>query len=305
MTMTRRTFLGQVAASSLIPALAGPVAPELFSREGGGSQGGSGGRRIERLGLQLYTVRTEMEKDFEGTLAKVASVGYQEVEFAGYFNQEPKNVRAILDRHKLTAPSTHQDYATIENKLDQAIETSKVIGHQFIVNPFIDEEMRKQPDIWKRIAATFNTAGETCKKAGIQFAYHNHHFEFVPVNGVMPFDVLLKECDPNLVKMELDLCWTTVARQDPVALFQRNPGRFPLVHVKGLKKIPEGQPPVPFDQAIPNITEVGTNDIIDWKRIFAQSSVAGIKHYFVEHDQPSSPFDSIKTSASYLKELRF
>jgi sugar phosphate isomerase/epimerase len=165
--------------------------------------------------------------------------------------------------------------------------------------------MRKQPDIWKRIAATFNKAGETCKKAGIQFAYHNHHFEFVPVNGVMPFDVLLKECDPNLVKMELDLCWTTVARQDPVALFQRNPGRFPLVHVKGLKKIPEGQPPVPFDQAIPNITEVGTNDIIDWKRIFAQSSVAGIKHYFVEHDQPSSPFDSIKTSASYLKELRF
>jgi len=305
MTITRRTFLGQMAVSSLIPAIGGSVAPELLNREGGGGQGASAGHRIEHLVLQLYTVRTEMEKDFEGTLAKVAAAGYQEVEFAGYFKQDPKNVRAILDRNKLTAPSTHVDYATIENKLDQAIETSRVIGHQFIVNPFIDEEMRKQPDIWKRIAATFNKAGETCKKSGIQFAYHNHHFEFVPVNGVMPFDVLLKECDANLVKMELDLCWTTVARQDPVALFQRNPGRFPLVHVKGLKKIPDGQPPVPFDQAIPNITEVGTNDIIDWKRIFAQSSVAGIKHDFVEHDQPASPIDSIKASASYLKDLRF
>ena len=305
MTITRRTFLGQMAASSLIPAIAGPVAPERLSREGGGRQGASATHRIERLGLQLYTVRTEMAKDFEGTLAKVAASGYQEVEFAGYFDQDPKKVRAVLDRNKLTAPSTHLDYATVENKLDQAIETSRIIGHQFIVNPWLDEEMRKQPDVWKRVAATFNKAGETCKKAGLQFAYHNHHFEFVPVNGIAPFDVLLKECDANLVNIELDLCWTTVARQDPVALFQRNPGRFPLVHVKGLKKIPDGQPPVPFDQAIPNITDVGTDDMIDWKRIFAQSREAGIKHYFVEHDQPSSPFDSIKASAGYLIELRF
>jgi sugar phosphate isomerase/epimerase len=305
MPMTRRTFLGQIAASTVIPAITGPVAPERPSGGGGIGQGTSGTHRIERLGLQLYTVRTEMAKDFEGTLAKVAAAGYQEVEFAGYFDQDPKNVRAILDRHKLTAPSTHLDYATVESKLDQAIETSRIVGHQFIVNPWIDEEMRKQPDIWKRVAATFNKAGETCKKAGIQFAYHNHHFEFVPVNGVIPFDLLLKTCDPNLVKLELDLCWTTVARQDPVALFQRNPGRFPLVHVKGLKKIPDGEAPVPFDQAIPNITEVGTNDMIDWKRIFARSSEAGIKHYFVEHDQPSSPFDSIKASASFLKDLRF
>ena len=153
--------------------------------------------------------------------------------------------------------------------------------------------------------STFNKAGETCRKAGIQFAYHNHHFEFVPVNGVVPFDFLLKECDSNLVKMELDLCWITVAEKDPVAYFERYPGRFPLVHVKGLKKIPGGPPPVPFDQAIPNITEVGTNDVVEWKRILAKSSQAGIRHYFVEHDQPASPFDSIQTSAAYLRQLRF
>jgi sugar phosphate isomerase/epimerase len=288
MSMSRRTFLGQVAASTLIPTVA---------------RGAD--HRIERLGLQLYTVRTEMAKDFEGTLAKVAATGYREVEFAGYFDQSPKRVRAILDRHKLTAPSAHIDYATVETKLDQAIENARGIGHRFLVNPFLDEEMRKQPDVWKRVAATFNKAGETCSKAGIQFAYHNHHFEFVPVDGVMPFDVLLKECDPNLVKMELDLCWITVARQDPLTYFERYPGRFPLVHVKGLKNVPEGQPPVPFEKAIPNITDVGANDVIDWKRIFARASQAGIRHYFVEHDQPSSPFDSIRTSATYLRQLRF
>src|SRR5690242_15501353 len=98
MTITRRTFLGHMAASSLVPTIAGSVAAERLNREGAGSQGGSATHRIERLGLQLYTVRTEMEKDFEGTLAKVAGAGYQEVEFAGYFNQSPSSVRAILDR---------------------------------------------------------------------------------------------------------------------------------------------------------------------------------------------------------------
>jgi len=288
MTITRRTFLGQVAMSTLIPVVE-PAAEH----------------RIDRLGLQLYTVRTEMAKDFAGTLAKVAAAGYQEVEFAGYFDQDPKKVRAVLDSHKLTAPSAHIDYPTVQSKLDQAINSAHAIGHKFLVNPWIDEEMRKQPDIWQRVAATFNKAGETCKKAGIQFAYHNHHFEFVPVNGVMPFDLLLKECDANLVKMELDLCWITVAQKDPLTYFQGYPGRFPLVHVKGVKKIPDGQAPVPFDQAIPNITDVGANDVIDWKRIFAKSSQAGIQHYFVEHDQPPSPLESIRTSAVYLHQLRW
>jgi sugar phosphate isomerase/epimerase len=301
MTITRRTFLGQVAAGTLMSARVTSAA-DLSRRSG---EAAKAEHKIERLGLQLYTVRNEMGKDFEGTLGRVAAAGYREVEFAGYFDHAPKDVRAILDRHKLTAPSTHVDYVSVETKLAQVIETSHVIGHKFVVNPWIDEEMRKQPDVWKRMAATFNKAGEACKKAGLQFAYHNHHFEFVPVNGVMPFDQLLKECDADLVKMELDLCWITVARQDPLLYFQRYPGRFPLVHVKGLKKVPEGDAPVPFDQAIPNITDVGTNDVIDWKRIFAKADQAGIRHYFVEHDAAPSPFDSLNASAKYLNTLRF
>jgi sugar phosphate isomerase/epimerase len=289
MTITRRVFLGhvsaQLAAAGLVKAMQG--------------------KSIERLGVQLYTVRDLMEKDFDGTLGRVAALGYKEVEFAGYFKRSPQDVKAALARHGLTSPATHIDYASLGDPFAKIVEDSATIGHRYIVNPWIDEEMRKQPDVWKRIAATFNRAGEVSRKAGIQFAYHNHHFEFVPSGGTLPYDLLLKECDPELVKMELDLCWITVAQQDPLTYFGRHPGRFPLVHVKGLKKLPSGPAPAPFEQAIPNITDVGSGDLIDWKRIFAQSKQAGIQHYFVEHDQPPSPFDSLQTSARYLSALRF
>jgi sugar phosphate isomerase/epimerase len=287
--MTRRTFLGQVAAGTILSTVTGRAAEH----------------RIERLGVQLYTVRDLMAKDFEGTLGKVAGAGYKEVEFAGYFRQSPQDVKAILARHGLTSPSTHIDYASLGDGFSKVVDASRTIGHRYIVNPWLDEEMRKQPDVWKRVAATFNRAGEISKKAGIQFAYHNHHFEFVPADGTTPFEVLLKECDPDLVKIELDLCWITVAQQDPLTYFKRYPGRFPLVHVKGLKKLPAGPAPVPFEQAIPEITDVGSGDIIDWKRIFAQSEQAGIRHYFVEHDQPAAPLDSLQASARYLLALHF
>ena len=140
MSINRRTFLGQVAAGTLLSTASSRAAAH----------------QIERLGVQLYTVRDLMAKDFEGTLAKVASLGYQEVEFAGYFDQTPANVRAILDRHKLTAPSAHIDYPSLGEKLPQIIDASRIIGHRYLVNPWIDEEMRKQPDVWKRVAEAFN-----------------------------------------------------------------------------------------------------------------------------------------------------
>jgi len=263
--------------------------------------------KIEKIGLQLYTVRDLMKQDFDGTLAKVAATGYKEVEFAGYFDHSPKDVRAAVDRHGLTAPSAHIDYKSLsDDKFPAVIEAAKVVGHEYLVNPWIEEEIRKQPDAWKHAAETFNRAGEASKKAGIQFAYHNHWFEFLPVNGKLPYDILLTECDPNLVKMELDLCWITVGGQDPLKYFDRYPGRFPLVHVKDVKRIP----PVTaggaqdFGSSMKDMTEVGSG-IIDWKKIFAQSDKAGIKHYFVEHDNPKKPLESIKTSYDYLARLRF
>jgi sugar phosphate isomerase/epimerase len=291
--MNRRTFLETattVTAATLLTNRLGWAAAD---------------HKIDRLGVQLYTVRDQMKADFEGTLAKVAAIGYKEVEFAGYFDHSPKDVRAILDRLGLVSPATHVPYDVLTDKWPGQIESAKIIGQSYIVNPWIPEDVRKQPDVWQRAAETFNRAGEASKKAGIQFAYHNHWFEFLPVNGKLPYDILLEACDPNLVKMELDLCWITVAGADPLKYFDRYPGRFPLVHVKDVKTLPKITTggPQNFGDTV-DLTEVGSG-IIDWKRIFAQSEKAGIKHYIVEHDKAAAPFDSIKTSYEYLQKLRW
>ena len=137
-------------------------------------------------------------------------------------------------------------------------------------------------------------AGEDCKKAGIQFGYHNHDFEFAAMEGQMPFDYLLKQTDPKLVKIELDLYWITKARQQPEKYFAMYPGRFELFHVKDMDNTPKEF-----------FAEVGRG-LIDFKSIFQQSKKAGVKHYFVEQDEtPGSPFDSIKISYDYLSKLKF
>ena len=290
--MDRRAFLGTMTAATLAGLRSGRAAAD---------------HKIEKIGVQLYTVRGEMKRDFEGTLAKVAEIGYKEVEFAGYFDRSPAAVRAVLDRNGLTAPATHVDYKTLSPELwPQVIETSQAIGHQYIVMPWVDEDLRKEPDAWKRIAETLNRAGRASQQAGIQFAYHNHWFEFIPANGKLPYDVLLEECDPKLVKMELDLCWIVVGGQDPLVYFERYPGRFPLVHVKDIKKLPkvDASGKQNFGDSLQDMTAVG-GGLIDWKRIFAQSDKAGIRHYIVEHDNPEAPFDSIKASFAYLHRLRF
>jgi sugar phosphate isomerase/epimerase len=291
MTLDRRTFIGTMGAALLAMRRA-----EAAS--------------ISRLGAQLYTVRTDMEKDFDGTLAKVAAAGYAEVEFAGYFNHTPEQVRDALKRHRLAAPSAHIDYGSLTgDKWARAIESAHTIGHAYLVNAWVDESIRKEPDAWKRIAETYNAAAAASQRAGIQFAYHNHNFEFAPLKdagGTLPYDLLLESCDPKLVKMELDLCWISAAGKDPLDYFHRYPGRFPMVHVKGLRTLPPvtGEA-VPIDRILPEITEVGRDDVIDWKRIFAQAKTAGIKHYFIEHDVPKAPFESLKASHDYVARLKF
>jgi sugar phosphate isomerase/epimerase len=260
---------------------------------------------IQRLGVQLYSVRTDLEKDFDGTLAKVAAIGYKEVEFAGYYKRSPQQIRDALKANGLTAPSAHVDYASLGDRWPAILEDARTMEHAFLVNPWIDESMRKQPDVWKKIAETFNRAGELSKKAGIQFAYHNHHFEFAPVGGKLPYDILLEACDPTLVKMELDLCWITVAGKDPLDYFTRYPGRFPLVHVKGFGRTPPPGPEAEIKDTLSSITDVGSGDVVDWKRIFARSDQAGIKHYFVEHDVPKVPIESLRASYQYLTKLEF
>jgi sugar phosphate isomerase/epimerase len=297
--MNRRTFLGTASTVTAATFLTKRFA---FAA----------GHGVDNVGVQLYTVRDAIAKDFDGSLAKVAAVGYKNVELAGfafdggvvtYFGKSPKDMRAALDSHGLVAPSTHVNYTSLApENFPKVLEASKTLGHKYIVNPWVEEEIRNSPDGWQHVTETFNRVGAACKKAGVQFAYHNHWFEFLPVNGKLPYDILLTGCDPKLVKMELDLCWITAAGADPVTYFDRYPGRFPLVHVKDLKKIPQVTTggAQNFGDTV-DLTEVGSG-IIDWKRLFSHGGKAGIKYYIVEHDHPVAPFDSIKTSFEYMEK---
>jgi sugar phosphate isomerase/epimerase len=312
--MNRRTFIGTSIAATLAAAKPSWAAASAHS-----AGRFAAAHSIDRIGLQLYTVRDAMKTDFEGTIAKVAATGYKEVEFAGifadnagYFGRSPKDVRATLDKNGLVAPSCHAGYDVVEKKWPEALDAAHTVGHSYIVCPWIDEKQRAEPNGWKRAADLFNKAGEASKKAGIQFGYHNHSFEFIPadsLSGKLPYDFLLAETDPKLVAMELDLCWISVAGKDPLAYFDKFPGRFPLVHVKDWIKDPNATDS--YKGATGSAVKIGGRlaDVgqgtIDWKRIFAQSQKAGIKHYFVENDEPKSAFDDIKICYDYLHTLRF
>jgi sugar phosphate isomerase/epimerase len=274
--MDRRAFLGTMTAATVLGKRLAWAAEN---------------HKIAKVGVQLYTVRDLMKSDFDGTLDKVAAIGYREVEFAGYFDRTPQQVKAALTRTGLVSPSAHFDYAHLGDPWPAVLDSANVIGQQYVVCSSIDENHRKTLGDWKQVAAAFNRAGEAAKKAGLQFAYHNHTFEFDRIDGELPYDLLLQETDANLVKLEMDLYWAVKAGADPIAYFDRNPGRFPLVHVKG--RAQDG-----------SMTEVAASNSIDWKRLFADEK-AGIQHYFVEQDHPESPLQSIKASYAYLSELRF
>jgi sugar phosphate isomerase/epimerase len=285
--MNRREFLGTAAATVLFSRLAAFAADE---------------HKLGAIGLQLYTVRDQMAKDFEGTIAKVAATGYKETEFAGYFKRTPQQVKAALERNGLTAPSAHIPVEDLRAKLPEVIEAARVIGHQYIVNPWINEEDRGSLDKWKKMAEFFNETGRKVKEAGLQFAHHNHDFEFKPTDGQVPYDLLLKETDPNLVKLEMDLYWITAAGQDPLKYFNEYPGRFPMLHVKDRPvKLPH---PIYVTENA-KFAPVGTG-VVDFKRVFAHADKGGVKHYFVEQDySQGSPFDAIKTSYNNLRKMRF
>jgi sugar phosphate isomerase/epimerase len=291
--VNRRDVLRILAGTAAIPVL-----PEELRALGRAVRApltahGAPSDRLGPIGLQLYTLRNLMRADFEGTLAQVAQIGYTEVEFAGYFERPARDVRAILDRHGLRAPSTHLSKEALERDADRLLEDAATIGHRYVCVAWVGEEERRTVDAWKRVAEAFNRIGQRCRRAGLQFAYHNHDFEFVPLGGKMFYDTLLAETDAALVQLELDLFWITKAGSDPFAYFTRYPGRFPLVHVKDSAGPPEHR-----------MVDVGSGKI-DFRRIFARRAQAGIRHFFVEHDQPSDPLASVRASFDHLKSLEF
>lgn len=240
--------------------------------------------------MQLYTVRSEMQKSVERTLEAVARIGYREVEFAGFFGKPAREIRSLLDANGLTAPSSHAaDLDTIRSRFAQALDDAQIVGHQYLVCASLPRS-EQTIDGYKRVAAEFNRAGEQAAKAGVTLAYHNHDFEFRPLGDTIGYDILLAECDPRLVQMQMDLFWIAKGGRDPLAYFARYPGRFYSVHVKDMDA--QGQ-----------MVDVGAGQI-PFARYFAQASQAGIRHYFVEHDSPGDPMGSIQASYAHLARLR-
>ncbi len=281
---TRRNFLATLGVAALgIANRDALAATEILAPH----------RKIKRVGLQLYTVRDLMKADLPGTLAKVAAIGYKEVEFAGYFGRTPAQIRDLLRRDGLTSPSTHLPFESLDTTWQKQLDDAKAVGHHWATIAYIAEEKRKTLDDWKRHAATFNRAAAQAKSAGLRFAYHNHDFEFKAIDGTRPYDILLKETDPSLVDFEMDLFWVVYGGANPIDLFNQYPKRFPLVHVKDSSGLPDKK-----------MVDVGQGTI-DFRSIFAQGDKAGIKHYFVEHDQPADPIATIRNSYKYLHALRY
>ncbi|GEM_PF-6854 len=252
----------------------------------------AGDLNLGSIGVQLYSVRAGMQSDLNGTLRRVAHIGYREVEFAGLFGHSAAEVRRVMDEAGLAAPSMHVAFEKIQDGWNGVLDDALRLGCRYVVVPSIPDALRKSMDDYRRVADQFTRAAEMTAQAGMGFAYHNHAVDFAPLEGLLPFDVLLEATDPKLVGFELDLYWIVRSGQDPLRYFNRWPGRCKLVHVKDTGGSPDH-----------GMREVG-GGIIDWPNLLASARSSGVEHFIVEHDDAKQPFDSIAASFSYLKNLK-
>ena len=255
------------------------------------------------IGLQLYTVRDHMEKDPEGTLKRVAEIGYREVELGSsdFYGKKPAALGRILIDLGLKAISTHLDESELKHDVEKNIAAAKECGITYIGLASLDEQDRKTLEAVKRDAEWFNQIGKSISAAGCRFFYHGHNFDYANVDGAVIYDELIRRTDPELVNFELDCFWCVHAGKDPVDYFQRFPGRFPQLHIKDLKP---GYPPTTGEDSRPGaFTEVGQG-IIDWRRIFMAAREGGLKHFYVEQDEcDRDSLESAKISYTYLHNL--
>lgn len=284
----RRTFLAQAGLASA----ALMVTPKLLS---------AAGARLTP-GIQLYSLRDQLPKDVKGVIEKVAKAGYKEVETFGYSKQggywglDAKAFNSLLKANGLITASGHYDLNSffVEGKkeeLNSYIEAAKITGQSYIIVPSIDGSILKSKSDFEKVAANLNKAAEICKGAGLKLGYHNHNFEWKPADGTTFYDTILKETDPALVHMEMDIFWVVRAGQDPIKIFAKHPGRFALVHIKDR------------DKTNTDInTEIGKGSI-DFKTIIPKAKAAGVTHFIMEQENYINidPYVSIKESCDYMK----
>jgi sugar phosphate isomerase/epimerase len=266
------------------------------------------------VGLQLYSVRDLLPKDYAGTLKQIAALGYGEVEAAGYFNHSVPEVRTALDAAGLRCPSAHYSYDDLSRDFDKIVDFNKQLGVNYIICSFpgIKDPSRLKDrkfstivqsftiDDWRWNAAEFNRMGAKVKAAGMRFGYHNHTMEFRPQNGIVPFDELLRLTDPSLVTIELDCGWVMVGGGDAVDYLKRYPSRISMLHVKDFKKTDK-----PASVLEPPPAAVLGTGTADYHPIFAAARKANIKHYFVEQEEfDRPPMEALKIDADFMKNFK-
>lgn len=252
------------------------------------------------IGLEIYTVREFFAKDPAGTLKHVAAAGYKEVEVSP--GLKPEELHQYLRDAGLTAPSGYFESPKTVEDWKKTVEQAHAYGLRYVA---VGDNPRLDAAAWKRRADLYNQCGKLAQDAGMQFCYHAHFNELARIGDTTGYDIMLKSCDPKLLKMEMDVFWMTYAGADPLHYFRLHPGRFPLLHIKDLYKDVAVNPHESPAENGPNpFAPVGQGKI-DWHKIFAHASEAGAKHIFVEQDRCNMPpYEAIKISFDYLKNLR-
>ncbi|USB33550.1 sugar phosphate isomerase/epimerase [Paenibacillus sp. YPG26] len=245
------------------------------------------------IGLQLYTLRDETAEDFRGTLRKVAELGYEGVEFAGYGDIPADEMKALLDELGLKAISSHVPLQAMRTDLHKEMDYLRTLGAEYMICPYLAPEERPQGDGWRELFSFLQEVGAEARKHGLILGYHNHDFEFQDhVGGRTAFDALFEETSPESVQTELDVCWVQYAGHDPIAYINNYAGRLPLLHLKDFNTDEQGQ----------LITLELGKGIVDLPAVIDTAAHAGVKWLIVEQDSCQiPPLQSVRNSLDWLK----
>jgi len=305
--MKRREFVKQgsaLAAGGMLWSCG--AATETKTEETSTQQVTSEGESLKDIGIQLYSLRKELPLDREMVLQKISEIGYKYLEtylmegkhHLGYPIADYKKILddlglQVLSAHIPTGRPQPELKGTLTNNFEKVIEDANFLGQKYIVCPHLSGSERTSLDDYKTTIDLLNTSGEKCKSAGLQFAYHNHAFEFEELEGQIPMELIIEGTDPDLVQIELDIYWSTRAGRDAIELFNKYPNRFELWHVKDMSKSNEGE-----------TTFIGDGSI-DYREIFKNSQNSGMKYFFVEQEHyPIPVFEGIQKSYDYLKAIK-
>jgi sugar phosphate isomerase/epimerase len=256
---------------------------------------------MDRLGLQLWSVRDSMREDVAGTLARVQALGFREIEAAGLWGQTAEEFRASLDKAGLRCQSAHMGLDRLKDDAASGFAEVTTLGAKHIVSPWIAHEGAFTREDALKAAESFNTIGAGAKAAGLRFSYHCHGYEFVPSDEGTLFDTLAQNTDPENVRFQIDVFWAKAGGVDPAALIAAYPGRMPLLHIKDMQKgvdFPVGTSGAPHETNVP----VGTGQI-DWSGVFQAAAASSTELFYIEDESPSV-WEQLPQTLEYLRSFK-